>query len=84
MVFLAITPKGLSEALKLGKTNLSPIWCGSDAIGEAEYSNLRAANLSRFSHPLSGQSKAEIEDALATISEHHPGESIWVESHTAP
>lgn len=83
MVFLAITPKGLSEALNLGR-NLSPIWCGSDAIGEAEYSNLRAANLSRFIYPLSGQSKAVIEDALATISEHHPGESIWVESQTAP
>lgn len=84
MVFLAITPKGLAEALALAKANSSPIWCGSDAIGEAEYSNLRGANLSRFIYPLSGQSNSAIEGALETISEHHPGETIWVESHAAP
>ena len=84
MVFLAITPKGLAEALDLAKSNSSPVWCGSDAIGEAEYSSRTGANLSRFIYPLSGQPASVIEGALETIAEHHPGETIWVESHVAP
>lgn len=84
MVFLAITPKGLAEALDLAKANSSPVWCGSDAIGEAEYSNRKGAKLSRFIYPLSGQPEYIIEGALETIAEHHPEETIWVESHAAP
>ena len=83
MVFLAITPKGLAEALDLAKANSAPVWCGSDAIGEAEYSTVREAKLSRFIYPLSDQSKSIIEGALEAISEHHPDETIWVESHAA-
>ena len=84
MVFLAITPKGLAEALDLAKANAYPVWCGSDAIGEAEYSNRKGANLSRFIYPLSGQPESIIEGALETIAEHHPDETIWVESHVVP
>ena len=84
MVFLAITPKGLAEALDLAKSNSSPVWCGSDAISEDEYSSRTGANLSRFIYPLSAQPASVIEGALETIAEHHPGETIWVESHVAP
>lgn len=84
MVFLAFTPKGLAEAIDLAKANSSPIWCGSDAIGEAEYSNRKGANLSRFIYPLFGQPESIIKGALETIAEHHPNETIWVESNVAP
>lgn len=84
MVFLAITPKGLAEAIKLAKASSSPVWCGSDAIDEAEYSNRTGVNLSRFIYPLSAQPQSAIEGAIETISEHHPEESIWVEFHVAP
>ena len=84
MVYLAITPKGLAEALNLAKANSFSVWCGSDAIDEAEYSNRKTSNLSRFIYPLSGQPKSIIEGAIETIAEHHPNETICVESHVAP
>ena len=83
MVFLAITPQGLADALEVAKANSSSVWCGSDAIGETEYSNRHGTNLSRFIYPLSGQPPSVIEGAIDTISEHHPGETIWVESNVS-
>ena len=83
MVFLAITPQGLANALELAQANSSSVWCGSDAIGEAEYANRHVTNLSRFIYPLSGQPNSVIADAVDTISEHHPGETIWVESNVS-
>jgi len=83
MVFLAITPQGLADALEVAKANSSSVWCGSDAIGEAEYSTRHGTNLSRFIYPLSGQPRSVIEGAIDTISEHHPGETIWVESNVS-
>ena len=80
MVYLAITPQGLADALELSKANSASVWCGSDAIGEAEYSDRHGTNLSRFIYPLSGQPRSVIERAMDTVSEHHPGETIWVES----
>jgi hypothetical protein len=37
-----------------------------------------AVGLSRFDYPLLGEPPDIIADALATIAEHHPNESIWL------
>ena len=77
MVFLAITPAGLADALRAAKGH-DAVWCGSDAIAEADYATLRHPNLSRFIYELAdGQL---IGDAIDTIEEHHPGQTIWVEA----
>jgi hypothetical protein len=77
MVFLAITPAGLADALRTAKAD-DDIWCGSDAITEAEYSALQRPNLSRFIYPL--RDRQLIADAIGTIAEHHPAQTIWVEA----
>jgi hypothetical protein len=77
MVFLAITAAGLAEALgQAGATN--PVWCGSDAISEADWAKLDAPDLSRFTYPLGD--RALLQDAIQTIKEHHPGQTIWIEA----
>ena len=80
MVFLAITPAGLADALRAAKSD-DAIWCGSDAITQAEYSQSSRPNLSRFIYPLGDRQL--IDSAISTIEEHHPGQRIWVEAAAA-
>ena len=49
MIFLAITPTGLAQALRAA-TESDAIWCGSDAISEADYAARQWSNLSRFGY----------------------------------
>lgn len=77
MVFLAITPAGLADALHAAKVG-DAIWCSSDAITEAEYRRSSRPKLTRFVYPLG--ERQLIDDAISTIEEHHPGQRIWVEA----
>jgi len=83
MVFLAITPAGLRQAIALSKASPFAIWCGADAIDEAEYKSLRGVDLSRFTYALAGESREVVNGALETIAEHHPNTTIWVEHESA-
>ena len=76
MVFLAITPAGLAAALRTAAAD-DAIWCGSDAITEAEYRILRDVRLSRFDYELGDW---VLDGALETVKEHHYGQTIWVEA----
>jgi hypothetical protein len=78
MVFLALSPAGLSEAIQLAHG--SPVWCGAEAIGEAAFQALSGANVTRFAYTISGEDAEVLGEAVATIQEHHPNERIWVES----
>lgn len=77
MIFLAITPSGLADALRIAGT-ADAVWCGSDAISEKEYEASTARDLSRFIYELADRKL--IDDAIATIEEHHPGQTIWIEA----
>lgn len=83
MVLLAITPEGLQRALQLASDANLSIWCGSDAVSDADYSKLAGRNVSRFVYPLRGASTEALQDAVDTIAEHHPGEPVWVEHLTS-
>ena len=76
MVFVAITPAGLADALRRA-ADADAIWCGSDAISAHEYRSLTRPAVSRFNYSLLGPQATE--GAVATIEEHHPGERIWME-----
>lgn len=78
LILVASSPQGLLQALELQDSNLS-IWCGSDAISEAAFENLRGRGVTRFTYPLAGETSEVLQDAAATISEHHPGATIWFE-----
>lgn len=79
-VFLAITPTGLKEAIQSAAHAHSAIWCGSDAVSEAEFQQLSGNLVTRFIYPLQGESSDVIHGAINTIEEHHPGATIWVEA----
>lgn len=80
MIYLAITREGLREAVRRA-TAEDAIWCGSDAISETDYAALEDVNLSRFVYGFGDRSR--VDEALATIEEHHPGQRIWMEAVAA-
>ena len=80
MVYLALTPQGLQEILESPETTKMSVWCGADTLSDAEFGKRERGNVTRFTYSLIHADKAAIEGALASIEEHHPGESIWVES----
>jgi len=85
MVFLAITPAGLVEALQLAAPTNAPVWCGCDAAPEAELKAIKGRNLSWFNYPLIGPENLEsLGDAFSTIAEHHPNDRLWVEHEKMP
>ena len=79
MVFLAISPRGLSEVLLLAQ-HCHPVWCGANSVSEEEYRALEGKNLSRFNYELSHSKPEVMAEAVDTIAEHHPGQVIWVEA----
>jgi len=83
MVFLAISPEGLQHALQVASEANLPIWCGMDAISDADYGKLAGRNVSRFVYPLRGAPAEALQDAIDTIAEHHPDQPVWVE-HLPP
>lgn len=79
MIFLAITPNGLQQAIKLAESNEISIWCGADTVSEADYETLAVCDISRFAYALQDQHPDVLADALRTIKEHHPDEMVWIE-----
>lgn len=77
MIFLAITSAGLDSALRAAKSD-DAVWCGADAIAEADYLQAGHPNLSRFVYSIGDP--GSVSDAVGTIEEHHPGQTIWVEA----
>lgn len=83
MVYLILEARALDEVIKLPGV---AIWAGSNVLTELNHKELLAKgfNVTRFNHPISGVNRSELEDALETIKEHHPTESIWVQYTSEP
>ena len=80
MVFLAISPRALEEALATTGP-ADAVWCSADAISEEAYRALLAQRLTRFTHSLVGAERdARLTQDLETIAQHHPGQTVWVEA----
>jgi hypothetical protein len=82
MALLAITPKGLAEALRTSKMTGAAVWCGSDAITQEEYETSKPTGLNRFIFELGNADEQTLLHAVQTIEEHHPNECVWVEART--
>lgn len=80
MVYFALTPQGLNEILATPEVAKVSVWCGTNALSEAEFAKLERSNVTRLTYSLASADKATIQRALSTIKEHHPGERIWIES----
>ena len=78
MVYLAITPAGLAEAMNAAPSPCT-VWCGADAISEEAYEAIPAGvRRTRFIYDLGD--RFLLDDAVGTIREHHPGQAIWIEA----
>ncbi len=81
MIILATTRDGFFELEPVIKTGKHPVWIGSDVLSETELAEYRTngIDLTNFNFSINPENKEEVEDALATISEHHPNERVWQE-----
>lgn len=86
MVYLALDRTSALEAIACAKAGNCSVWVGSDAISEEEHRQFgsEGLKLTRFNYPLAGAGENVIEDAVATVEEHHPGEVIWVQHVQKP
>lgn len=78
MVFFAISRQSYLDYLALNAAS-APLWVTSDVLTEQELWALRDSNASVtvFNFSLSTDDALGREDAIETIREHHPGQTIW-------
>jgi hypothetical protein len=81
MVYLALEPSSALEAIGLARQTGAAVWVGEDAITHDEHWRLGAEglNITRFAYPLHDASACVVADSIATIAQHHPRETIWVQ-----
>lgn len=81
MVFLALTRKGFEELTARFGQPPSPLWVNAEVLSESELIRLRKQgwDVTDFTYPIAADKRSEIEDAVNTITEHHPGHTVWVE-----
>jgi hypothetical protein len=48
VIFLAITPIGLKDALREAASSGTAVWCGADAGSEQDFATRKAKGLTRF------------------------------------
>ena len=48
LVFLAITPVGLKDALREATSSGTAVWCGADVVYEQDFATRKAKGLTRF------------------------------------
>lgn len=86
MVYLPLDRQSALEAIRAAKAGGYSVWVGSDAISEEEHHRFGSdgVNVTRFIYPLTGVEISVVEEAVATIQEHHPGEVIWVQHVAKP
>jgi hypothetical protein len=79
VVFFAISRAGFESysGLDVGGT---PLWVCAGVLSDLELANLRSerVDVSAFNYALEPSDWAGIDDALQTIREHHPGQTVWL------
>ena len=78
MIFLAIAPKGLADALKSARDG-DHVWCGRNAVSDERYKTEKMT-VSVFTYAFTGAGGLDdLQGAIWTMQEHHPGHTVWVE-----
>ena len=82
MVFLILTRRAYEEILALLGRVPSPMWVNGGVLSNDEIGEIRQSgvDLTTFTRPFDRLSAEAINDAAATVREHHPNEIVWVES----
>jgi len=81
MIIFAVTKEGFRELEAVILTGKYPVWIGSNVLSESELAIYREMDLdiTNFSYEIDPANNEVLDDALATIAEHHPNERIWLE-----
>lgn len=81
MVFLILTRQGFDEIRACLGHVPSSLWVADKVLAPEEIEEIRAAgcNVTTFLHSIDAGAEDEMEEALATIADHHLGARIWVE-----
>ena len=81
MVIFVLTISGYKEMESLIKESNSPTWINEGILNAPELEELRnsGVDITNFTYHKDKKDNYEIQDALNTIREHHPGQSIWTE-----
>ena len=82
MVIFASSKEGFQELESIIRTGQYSIWVGGNVLTDEEISNYRemGIEITNFNNEIDTGNKNELDNALMTIGEHHPGERIWLES----
>jgi hypothetical protein len=82
MVFLALTRKGYDSHQYLEGKEGNALWLSAGILSKTELAVLResGANVTDFNYAIEPSDKETISCAVDTIKEHHPHETIWVET----
>jgi len=86
VVYLALSPNVAREVVVLARASGASVWVGSDGLSDAEYNQAgeSGVKISRFIYPFAEADAGTIERAVATVIQHHPNETVWVERPNAP
>lgn len=85
MVFLVLSKCGLSEVLRMNGDGRAIIWLAHGLLTDSEVASLRSAghDVTVWSYPESTSFEG-LQGSVATIEEHHPGHTVWVECASSP
>jgi hypothetical protein len=80
MVFLATTRRAYDDYIALNTQ--AALWLSAAVLTDEEVRRLRSAGkkVTTFAHEVRSDHPEVLSEAIATIREHHPSESIWVDA----
>lgn len=78
MVFFAINRRGYEDFLAMNLNAILWSTLGVIDIHELELLRAKGVSITVFNYPLASDDAAAISDAVETIREHHPGQTIWL------
>jgi hypothetical protein len=83
MIFLVLTRLVHDQLMEQSKAVPLAIWANSGVLSEGELLRLRdsGVEVTNFLRPIDTGNPSAVEGAVATVREHHVGQTIWVE-HT--
>jgi hypothetical protein len=80
MAFLATTRRAFDDYVALNID--AALWVSATLVGDEEVRRLRSAgkSVTTFAYEVRSEDPELLSEALATILEHHPNQSIWVDA----
>jgi hypothetical protein len=80
VVFLATTRRGYESFMALNAG--AALWLSAGLLTAEELSRSRdrGIKVTDFAHEIRSDDLDALTDAVSTIKEHHPGESVWIEA----